>query len=170
MFLMLLQSQDQLVFPDLMLPVGEKQAKIIEKFKTYTEEYHYKQRNTEKTRPLCEKFRDRILEFPNVQMNIKKHYIAFKTNFNFVSFTLLKSKLVINLAFDRKKSKDPKKIVKDLSDKSHWGAGNHMINVTDNKDFDYILNVISQSHKLSSNRTLSDVANEAVKTRRKNKK
>lgn len=150
------------------LPVGEKQAKVIEKFKAYTEEFHYKQRDTEKTRPLYEKFRHRILLIPNVQMNVKKHYIAFKTNFNFVSFTLLKSKLVINLVFDEKESKDPRGLVQNLSDKGHWGAGNHAIYVTDDKDIDYIMGIILNSYKISANKTLSDVANAAVKTRKKN--
>lgn len=131
------------------MPIKGKQAKIIEKFKTYTEKNHFQARNTQKTRPLYEKYRNQIMNLPDIQMNIRKHYIAFKTKNNFVSFTLLKSKLVINLIFDEKKSKDPKKIVKSVKNIGHWGAGNHVIYVNDERNFDYIINLIKQAYEIT---------------------
>lgn len=148
------------------IPVRGTQAKIIEKFKTYTEQYHFDTRASEKTKILYEQYRDKISEFGEIQMNIRKHYIAFKTNMNFVAFDMRRSKLHIFL--NLKKDDDPKKIAKNVHEVGHWGTGNYRITVTDNSNFDYIFSLIKKSFEYTLNRTLSDIAKDAIKTRKKN--
>ena len=149
------------------MPVKGSQAKIIEKFKSYTEEYHFTTRSSEKTRHLYEQFRDKIREFGEFQIIPRKQYIAFRRNINFVSFIFRKSKLHIYLGVNFEYD-DPKKLIKNASEIGHWATGSSLITIDDDSDFDYILKLIHQSYEKSLNRTLSNIANDAVKTRKKN--
>jgi len=151
------------------IPVKGSQAKIIEKFKSYTEQYHYESRGrgNEKIKILYQKYRDKIAELGEFQIVPRKYYIAFKTNINFVSFNFRKSKLHIFCYFHNKPN-DPKKLIKNVEEVEHWGSGNYQITVVDDTNFDYIFDFIKQSYEYSLNRTLSDIAKDAVKTRKKN--
>jgi len=132
------------------IPVRGTQAKIVEKFKTYTEQYHFDTRASEKTKILYEQYRDKISELGEIQMNIRKHYIAFKTNMNFVAFNMRRSKLHIWLTL--KKGDDPANLAKDVHKVGHWATGNYQITVTDNSDFDYIFNLIKKSFEYTLKR------------------
>ncbi len=151
------------------MPVKGTQAKIIEKFKAYTDEYHFKIRGSEKTQILYEQYRDKIRELGEFQIIPRKFYIAFKTNMNFVSFSFRRSKLHLYLGVNSEYN-DPKKLIKNVKDVGHWATGSSLITIKDNSNFDYILELIKQSYKKSLNRTLSNIAHNAVITREKNKK
>ena len=146
------------------LPIKGSRKQIIEKFKTYTEEYHFNERGSPKTQSLYEKYRDYVSALPNAQINIRKRYIAFKTNFNFVAFKFRKNELLINIAGDS--INDPKNIVKDVRNIGSWGTRNHLIRVEDESNFDYICDLIKKSHDYTLKRTSSDVAREAIKNRK----
>lgn len=151
------------------MPVRGSQAKIIEKFKPYTEEYHFESRakGNKKIKILYEQFREKIMEFGEVQIIPRKYHIAVKANMlNFVAFDLRKSKLHIYVTL--KKDDDPKKISKNVQNIGHWGTGNYQITVTDDSNFDYIFSLIKKSFEYTLNRSLSDIASDAVKTRKKN--
>jgi len=45
---------------------------------------------------------------------------------------------------------DPKQITKDVSYKGHWGNGDYVLRIKDDKDFDYILSLIKQSYDKNS--------------------
>ena len=146
------------------LPIKGPEKQIIEKFKTYTEEYHCNKRSSPKIKLLYEKYRDYVSNFPDAQINVRKHYIAFKTNFNFVDFILRKSVLIIQIGGSS--INDPKNIAEDVTNRGHWGTGTRLIRVEDETNFDYICDLIKNSYDELSKRTLSDVANEAVKNRK----
>ena len=145
------------------LPIKGSKKQIIEKYKTYTEEYHFNKRPNPKIQLLYEKYRGYVTTLPDAQINIRKQYIAFKTNFNFVAFILRKSKLLIHIGGSS--INDPKNIVEDMTNKGHWATGNHLIRIEDETNFDYICDLIKNSYDDISKRTLSDVANKAVKNR-----
>ena len=146
------------------LPIKGSKKQIIEKFKTYTEEYHFNKRPNPKMQLLYEKYRDYVTTLPDAQINIRKHYIVFKTNFNFVAFILRKNLIIIHIGGNL--INDPKNIVKNVKHKGHWATGNHLIRIENETNFDYICDIIKNSYDDISKRTLSDVANKAVKNRK----
>ena len=146
------------------LPIKGSEKQIIEKFKTYTEEYHFNKCASPKIKLLYEKYRDYVSNFPDAQINVRKPYIAFKTNFNFMNFILRDRQLLILLGGSP--INDPKKIAPDVTNRGLWGTNNRLIRVKDETNFDYICDLIKNSYDDMSKRTLSDVANEAVKNRK----
>ena len=146
------------------LPIKGPEKQIIEKFKTYTEEYHFNKCASPKIKLLYEKYRDYVSNFPDAQINVRKPYIAFKTNFNFMNFILRDRQLLILLGGSP--INDPKKIAPDVTNRGLWGTNNRLIRVKDETNFDYICDLIKNSYDDMSKRTLSDVANEAVKNRK----
>ena len=146
------------------LPIKGPEKQIIEKFKTYTEEYHFNKCANPKIKLLYEKYRDYVSNFPDAQINVRKHYIAFKTNFNFMNFILRDRQLLILLGGSP--INDPKKIAPDVTNRGLWGTNNRLIRVKDETNFDYICDLIKNSYDDMSKRTLSDVANETVKNRK----
>ena len=146
------------------LPIKGPEKQIIEKFKTYTEEYHCNKCANPKIKLLYEKYRDYVSNFPDAQINVRKHYIAFKTNFNFMNFILRDRQLLILLGGSP--INDPKKIAPDVTNRGLWGTNNRLIRVKDETNFDYICDLIKNSYDDMSKRTLSDVANETVKNRK----
>lgn len=78
---------------------------------------------------------------------ITKHYIAYKYDYsNFVEIVVYKGLIWILLDIPPELLNDEKGLVENISDKGAWGTGNNRIFVYDDKEMDYIKNLITQSY------------------------
>lgn len=96
--------------------------------------------------PLFRNLRAKILELDeSVSEEIKKHYIAYKAETNFVDIIpLAKSlKLILNMKFS--KIEDPKGMAKDITNKGRWGNGDVEINFSNLSQLPYVIDLIQQS-------------------------
>lgn len=82
-----------------------------------------------------------------VSKTITKHYIAYKYDYsNFVEIVVYKGLIWILLDIPPELLNDEKGLVENISDKGAWGTGNNRIFVYDDKEMDYIKNLITQSY------------------------
>lgn len=82
-----------------------------------------------------------------VSKTITKHYIAYKYDYsNFAEIVVYKGLIWILLDIPPELLNDEKGLVENISDKGAWGTGNNRIFVYDDKEMDYIKNLITQSY------------------------
>lgn len=124
--------------------------KITRELQTYDEEYHYKIRASEKTKQLYEEIKKRILLLDNnIELIIRKKYIAFKTNYNFVYINLKRSMIHVDLSMKQKEVEDPKKLIRNMEGIGHHSAGSARITVAEKSDIPYMMGLIEQSYSKS---------------------
>ncbi len=124
--------------------------KITRELQTYDEEYHYKIRSSEKTKKLYEEIKKRILLLDNnIELIIRKKYIAFKTNYNFVYINLKRSMIHVDLSMKQKEVEDPKKLIRNMEGIGHHSAGSARITVAEKSDIPYMMGLIEQSYSKS---------------------
>jgi len=90
---------------------------------------------------------EKVIEFsPDVNIEEKKHYIAFKISQN--NFLAIKKQMFrLKLYLGGENLNDPKKLISDVSNIGHHGTGKNLV-IFDNKDkLDDILGLIKQSYE-----------------------
>ncbi|NTU82079.1 MAG: DUF262 domain-containing protein [Chloroflexales bacterium] len=95
---------------------------------------------------LFEQLRRRILNLDSsVREDIKKYYIAYKTDTNFVDVEPQRSRLrlTLNMAFDE--IEDPKGICKNITNIGRWGNGDVEVVVATPADIEEAMPLIQQS-------------------------
>lgn len=122
---------------------------VSKEIKKYSIEDHTKD-STEEIIELFEEFRERIeLIFPDIKIEPKKLYIAFKNDKkNLADFRLQKKQLKIWLNAKYGELDDFKKLATDVSKTGHWGNGDYQLQISDDKDIEYILSLIKQVNSL----------------------
>ncbi len=122
---------------------------VSKEIKKYSIEDHTKE-STEEIIELFEELRERIeLIFPDIKIEPKKLYIAFKNDKkNLADFRLQKKQLKIWLNAKYGELDDFKKLATDVSKTGHWGNGDYQIQISDDKDIEYILSLIKQVNSL----------------------
>jgi len=124
--------------------------KITRELKTYDEEYHYNRRTSAKTKHLYQEIKKRILLLDNnIELIIRKKYIAFKTNYNFVYINLKKSLIHVDISMKQKEVEDPKNLIRNMEGIGHYGAGSSRITITDESDIPYMMGLVEQSYSKS---------------------
>lgn len=115
----------------------------------YTEEDH-KQNKSDKSIEYYTILKGKLLEqVPNIVIEPKKQYIAFKNNnSNVVDIEIQKRQLKLTINAKKGTIEDPKKVFTDVSSKGHWGNGDYQVVIKDDSNFDYILEIIKQSISL----------------------
>lgn len=94
---------------------------------------------------LYEKFRDAILNLADgIEVSPQKLYIALKKNGNLACIQLQKKNLKIYIGAKKGKLDDPKKLAKDVSAIGHYGTGDYEIQVSNDKDLEYIMSLVKQ--------------------------
>lgn len=123
--------------------------KKIEDKVVYTEEDH-KQNKSDKSIEYYTILKGKLLEqVPNIVVEPKKQYIAFKNNnSNVVDIEIQKRQLKLTINAKKGTIEDPKKVFTDVSSKGHWGNGDYQVVIKDDSNFDYILEIIKQSISL----------------------
>lgn len=88
----------------------------------------------------------RILNIDSsVRVELKKLYIAFKSQTNFVDIVPQKKRLRLSLNMDFSSIKDPKGICKDVSGLGRWGNGDVEVGLENLGDLDYVMELIEQA-------------------------
>ncbi len=100
---------------------------------------------SDETRELYFKFKDGILNLADdIQVVANKQYIAFRKNRNIVCMTIQKKQIRVWIGAKRGALDDAKGIATDVSNVGHWGTGDYEVNVTNDKDLEYIVSLIKQ--------------------------
>lgn len=122
---------------------------VSKEVKKYTLEDHMIN-STESIIELFEEYRERLeLMFPEIKIEAKKLYIAFKNDKkNLVDFKMQKKGLKIWINAQNGELDDFKKLARDVSNTGHWGNGDYEFTVKDDKDLEYILSLIKQADSI----------------------
>lgn len=114
----------------------------------YTEEDHLN-KVSEKVKYLYEEVKNRILELDDIDVEVKKLYIAFKGSKNITDIELHKNKLKIYINMKKGTLNDPLNITEDISKIGSWGNGDYRIIINAVDDIDNVIPLIKQSLKVN---------------------
>lgn len=136
-----------------------KKSNVVEKvsaeIKVYTEE-DFLLKSSEDVNNLYFELKNQILTInENIEVVPKKHYIAFKSQSNFVDMVLQKTKIKLWLNLSKGQLKDTNKMAKVMRKESgekigHHGNGDYQIRFSPNDDIPYLLTLIKQSYEQNS--------------------
>ena len=124
-------------------------SQVSKEVKVYDEEYHFnknKNRN-EKIVELYKQLKERILNLPDVEVSPKGTYISFRNKRPFVDVVIYNEGLYTIINMKKDTLNDPEKLMKDVSDKGHWGNGDYSTTIYPDTDLDYVMFLINQSYK-----------------------
>ena len=100
---------------------------------------------SDETRELYYKFKDGILNLADdIQVIANKLYIAFRKNRNIVCMNIQKKQIRMWIGAQWGALDDAKSLAIDVSSTGHWGTGDYEVNVTNDKDLEYIMSLIKQ--------------------------
>lgn len=100
---------------------------------------------SDETRELYYKFKDGILNLADdIQVIANKRYIAFRKNRNIVCMNIQKKQIRMWIGAKWGALDDAKSLAIDVSSTGHWGTGDYEVNVTNDKDLEYIMSLIKQ--------------------------
>ena len=122
---------------------------VSKEVKVYNEEYHFnknKNRN-EKVVELYKQLKERILNLPDVEVSPKGTYISFRNKRPFVDVVIYNEGLYTILNMKKGTLNDPENLMKDVSNKGHWGNGDYSTTIYPDTDLDYMMFLINQAYK-----------------------
>ena len=114
----------------------------------YTEEDHLS-KVTENIKRLYEELKNRILELDDIDVDVKKLYIAFKGSRNIVDIGFNKNEIKIYINMKKGTLQDPLNITRDISSVGHWGNGDYWVIISKEDDIDNVIPLIKQSLKVN---------------------
>ena len=114
----------------------------------YTEEDHLN-KIANSTKELYEELKQRILELDDIDMDVKKVYIAFKGRKNIADVEFTRDKLRVDINMKKGTLDDPFHITSDLTQVGHWGNGDYRAIVKNKDDIDKIMPLIKQSLEIN---------------------
>lgn len=124
---------------------NEQLEKVAKEIKTFTEEEHIN-RAPDEIGELYNRFKAAILNLsPDIEIQPKKDYIAFKKGSNIIDITLLKRSLKLWINVKKGKLDDPKNLMRDVSEIGHWGNGDYELVVDDDVNLEYIMSLVKQA-------------------------
>lgn len=124
-------------------------SQVSREVKVYDEEYHFnknKNRN-EKVVDLYKELKERILNLTDVIVSPKGTYISFRNKRPIVDVVIYNEGLYTIINMKKGTLNDPEKLMKDVSDKGHWGNGDYSTTIYPDTDLNYVMYLISQSYK-----------------------
>lgn len=122
--------------------------KVNKEIKVYNEEDHLAKLN-EQQRVLYEKLKSTIISLDDIDVEVKKYYIAFKGRTNIVDIVIKQKLLEVNINMKKGTLKDPLKIARDISKVGHWANGDYRVEVKTEDDIDNVVPLIKQSIKVN---------------------
>lgn len=120
--------------------------KVVSEIKVYTEEDHIGGKS-DALIELYEAYRDAILNISSqIEMDVKKSYIAFKVNRNIVDIEVLSNSLKIWINLKKGLLIDSENLMRDVSVlKGHNGNGDYELTIKDTEKIEYIMSLVKQS-------------------------
>jgi len=131
---------------DIKMEAGQND--INKEIVVYTEEDHLA-KATDETKKLYEELKNRILELDDIDIDVKKRYIAFKGRTNIVDVEITKSKLKVDINMKKGTLEDLLNITEDISEIGHWGNGDYRVQIDNSNDIDSLIPLIKQSLKVN---------------------
>ncbi len=128
--------------------VGLEQKEVNKEIKVYTEEDHL-HKVSEETKKLYENLRNRILELDDIDIDVKKLYVAFKGRKNIVDVEFNKNKLKLYINMKKNTLVGSENLAEDVSKKGHWGNGDYRVELSNEDDIDNVIPLIKQSIKIN---------------------
>ena len=125
-----------------------QQQKLKDEIKVYTEEDHLN-KASETIKELYHVLRNKILELDDIDLDVKKLYIAFKGKTNICDVEIFKNKMKVMLNVKMGNLYDPLEITEDVTEKGHWGNGDYRVEIYTDEDIDNVLPLIKQSLKIN---------------------
>ncbi|MFT5951272.1 MAG: putative transport protein [Francisella sp.] len=117
---------------------------VSKEIKVYSEEEHLSNVSNE-IKELYEKFRNAILDFGEIEVKPKKHYVAFIKEKNVVDIIPQRKNLKMWINMKKGELDDSKNLTRDVFAVGHWGNGDYELQVKNDDEFEYILSLIKQS-------------------------
>ena len=114
----------------------------------YTEEDHLA-KVSENIKRLYEELKNRILELDDIDVDVKKLYIAFKGSRNIVDIGFNKNEIKIYINMKKGTLQDPLNITRDISTVGHWGNGDYWVIINKQDDIDNVIPLIKQSLRVN---------------------
>lgn len=114
----------------------------------YTEEDHLA-KVSENIKRLYEELKNRILELDDIDVDVKKLYIAFKGSRNIIDIGFNKNEVKIYINMKKGTLQDPLNITRDISNVGHWGNGDYWVIINKQDDIDNVIPLIKQSLKVN---------------------
>ena len=102
---------------------------------------------SESTQELYNLLQEEILKInPEIKIEPKKYYIAFKKKGNFASAVIQNNNVKLWLHLDKEGLVDTKNLTRDVSDIGHHGTGNVEVILNNKEDLSYVIGLIKQSY------------------------
>ena len=80
----------------------------------------------------------------DIQVIANKQYIAFRKGRNIVCMNIQKKQIRMWIGAKFGTLDDAKGLATDVRNTGHWGTGDYEVNVTSDKDLEYILSLVKQ--------------------------
>ena len=106
-------------------------------------------KETEEIKKLYEILKNRILELDDIDIDVKKVYVAFKGRKNIVDVEFTHNKLRLDINMKKGTLDDPLKIARDITGVGHWGNGDYRVEISKEEDIDLVMPLIKQSLKVN---------------------
>lgn len=124
-----------------------------EEIKAYTEEEHL-EKCTEEVKNIYYTLRDKILELGDIDLDVKKIYIAFKGISNIVDLEIYKKFIQITINIKKGKLEDPLNIMncyvgEDGKSMGHHGNGDYYLSIYHEDEIDKVIPFIKQSLEIN---------------------
>lgn len=116
--------------------------------KVYTEEDHLVHAS-EALRETYEALKDKILELGDIDIDVKKVYIAFKGRRNIVDIEVMQKKLIVFINVKKDVLNDQMNILSDISNIGHHGNGDYCVDIYKQDDIDMIIPFIKKSYEIN---------------------
>ncbi|VTP76402.1 DUF5655 domain-containing protein [Haemophilus influenzae] len=119
----------------------------LKEIKVYQESDHLSDKS-DFIQELYEDFKQGILNLdPDIEINTRKLYIAFKKDRNIADIRIQQKNLKIWINLPYGELDDPKNLAKNVSNTGHWGNGDYEITVKSTQYLEYIMSLIKQAIK-----------------------
>lgn len=126
--------------------IESEQQDVNKEIKVYTEDDHLNKVSLS-TKKLYEILKERILELDDIDVEVKKVYIAFKGRRNIVDVEFTQNKLRLDINMKKGTLNDPLGITRDITSIGHWGNGDYRVEISNEDDIDNVMPLIKQSLK-----------------------
>lgn len=125
---------------------NSKVESVLKETKVYTEDDLFNDK-PEEIQELYDQFKNGILNLTTgIEIKPQKFYIAFKKdNRNITDIEVLKKSLKISINLKKGELDDAKNLARDVSNIGHLGNGDYVVQVSDDKNLEYILSLIKQA-------------------------
>lgn len=119
----------------------------LKEIKVYQESDHLSDKS-DFIQELYEDFKQGILNLdPDIEINTRKLYIAFKKDRNIADIRIQQKNLKIWINLPCGELDDPKNLAKNVSNTGHWGNGDYEITIESTRYLEYIMSLIKQAIK-----------------------